>query len=167
MFVTVFAKGIEPKVVGSGFGQEVEAGREGFDFVEFVLDEAVGGFDVGLPGVSGRGDGGMEQAGHGLNGGGESTVVTSLDAADKLGAIVGLKMAILQNHPAVLKMVNQQLRKEGGARQGALLGVGQEMQAADHLAGGVLDQGQAEAADLRPHLGNIVEVFGIDVDLFK
>ena len=93
ILVAIFAEGVKPEQVGGGIGEEVGAGGEGFDFVELILDEAVHGFHVGLPGVSRGRDGLVEQAGDGLDGLGEGAVVAGLDTADELAAIVGLEAA--------------------------------------------------------------------------
>ena len=47
--------------------EEVLAAAEGFNFVEFVFDEPMGGFDVGLVGVSSRGDGVVLEAWDGFD----------------------------------------------------------------------------------------------------
>ena len=91
LLVTVFAEGVKPEQVRGGLGEEVGAGGEGFDLVELILDEAVDGFDIGLPGVGRGRDGLMEQAGDGLDGMGKGAVVAGLGAADELAAVVGLK----------------------------------------------------------------------------
>ena len=57
-----------------------------------------------------------------------------------------------------MEVLEQQTGKQGGAGQGTFLGVPEELQAADDLAGGVLDQGQTEATNLGPELRDVVEV---------
>src|SRR3990167_2926912 len=64
-------------------------------------------------------------------------------------------------------MLEQQTGKQGGAGQGTFLGVTEELQAADDFAGGVLDQGQTEAANLGPELRDVVEVLGVQVHLLE
>ena len=93
LFVAVFAEGVKPEQVGGGFGEEVGAGGEGLDFVELILDEAVDGFDVGLPGVGRGRDGLMQQPADGLHGLRKGAVVAGLGAADELAAVVGLEAA--------------------------------------------------------------------------
>ena len=93
VFVAVFAEGVKPEQVGGGLGEEVGAGGEGFDLVELILDEAVNGFDIGLPGVGRGRDGLMEQAGDGLDGLGKGAVGVGLGAADELAAVIGLQAA--------------------------------------------------------------------------
>ena len=44
---------VEVELIERGFGEEVGAAGESFQFVELALDEAVGGFDVALEGVGG------------------------------------------------------------------------------------------------------------------
>ena len=158
VFVAVFAEGVKPEVVGGGFGEEVGAGREGFDLVELILDEAVGGFDIGLPGVGGGRDGWRQQAGDGLDGLGEGAVLAGRHTADERTAVIGLEAAADQVHAAVLEVLEQEAGKEGRASQGAFLGVAEEVQATHDLAGGVLDPGQTEAANRGPQLRDIVEV---------
>ena len=51
----VGADEVAVELVGGGLGEEVGAGREGFDFEELVFDEAVDGLDIALVSVSGWG----------------------------------------------------------------------------------------------------------------
>ena len=53
-FVGIPATGIEPKIIGSGLVEEIGASLKGFHLIELILDQTVGGFVVGLPGVSAR-----------------------------------------------------------------------------------------------------------------
>ncbi|PJB62278.1 MAG: hypothetical protein CO096_26020, partial [Armatimonadetes bacterium CG_4_9_14_3_um_filter_66_14] len=57
------------------------------------------------------------------------------------------------------------LDEERGIAETALAGVGDILQPADDLSDGVLDQWQVEALDLRPELGNVVQVLGIHAEL--
>jgi len=54
----------------------------------------VSGFDVGLVGVSGRGDGLMEEAWGCLEGAGEGASVFGVPRADELRAVVGLEAGL-------------------------------------------------------------------------
>lgn len=166
-FITVLAGDVEPKVVSGGFSQEVGAVKEGFDLVEFIFDQAVSGFHISLPSMGAGRNGLMSQAGDGFEGLGKGAWVFGLPAADEFGAIVGLKAALLEVNSAVLEVVDQDLPKEAGVGQRAFLGVGDEMESADDLAGGILHAGEIELADLGPQFGNVYQVFGIDASLLK
>lgn len=52
-FMGVGPSQVEVELIERGFGEEVGAAGESFQFVELALDEAVGGFDVALEGVGG------------------------------------------------------------------------------------------------------------------
>ena len=93
VFIAIRAQGIKPEQVGGGLGEEVGARGEGFDFVELILDEAMNGLHIGLPGVRRGRDGLVEQAGDGLHGLRKGAVVAGLHTADKLAAVIGLKAA--------------------------------------------------------------------------
>lgn len=69
---------------------------EGFDFVQFVLDEAVGAFNVGLVGVSSRGNGMVLEAWDGFNAQGEGTGTFGVPGTDKLRSVIGLESAVFE-----------------------------------------------------------------------
>src|SRR3990172_7526898 len=95
-FGAIAPGGIKPDLVAGGFGEEVGACGELLDFIEFVLNEAVDGFDVGLPGMCGRGDGVMAHAADGLHGLRKGTGGLGVPSADELTAIVGLNPAVAE-----------------------------------------------------------------------
>jgi hypothetical protein len=64
-------------------------------------------------------------------------------------------------------VIDNPLGKQGGTAEGAFLGVGKHLQAADHISCGVLDLGQVQSSDLGPEFWDIFEILGIDIDLFK
>lgn len=64
-------------------------------------------------------------------------------------------------------MVDDDFGKEGGIDEGSFLSIGEELEPADDLTGGILDGGEVQAAYLGPEFGDIVEVFGIETGLFK
>lgn len=166
-FTGVLAGDIEPPVVDGGFVQEVNAAVEGFDLVELILDQAVDGFDVGLPAMGARRNEVVGTSGVVVDGAGEVAVVAGVPATDELRSVVGLPAARVQPGSPVGQMSQQHLGEEGGAVDGPFLGVGDEHQAAGDIPGRVLDQRQMEAADLGVQLGDIVEVFGVQIDLLK
>jgi hypothetical protein len=50
----VFAEVVVEELIGVGLSEEVGGGAKGFDGEKLVLDGAVEGFDVGVPGGAGR-----------------------------------------------------------------------------------------------------------------
>src|SRR5208283_1562797 len=52
---TVFAGGVVPELVGSGFGEEIGFGREDLSLEQFGFDGVVNAFDVGVGVGAGRG----------------------------------------------------------------------------------------------------------------
>jgi hypothetical protein len=99
-FVAIWSSYIEPQGVGSGFLEEVLPAGEGFNFVEFVFDEPMGGFDVGLVGVGSRGDGVVLEAWDGFYDQGKQTWTASVPGADKLRSVIGLESAVFELNAA-------------------------------------------------------------------
>ena len=64
-------------------------------------------------------------------------------------------------------MIEDEVSKEGGTGQGALLGESDELKAADHFPTGVLDVGQSQTTNLRPELRDVLEILGIEIHLFE
>lgn len=166
LLVRVRACEVEPELVGEGFVEEVGEAAEGLDLVELVLDEAVSGLDVGLVGVGAGRDGVVSGAGV-LDGPGEGAVVLGVPGADELRAVVGLEAATVELDAAGGEVLGEPFDPEGRVSQGAFEGVGEELRAADDITGGVLHEGQTMPLDLRPQLGDVVEVLGVDVDLLE
>ncbi len=142
-FVGVGSDEVEVELIDAGFGEEVAAAAESFQVVELVLDKPMDGFDVTLIGVGGGRDAlglEMEEAeGAGETGAG----AVRLEGVDKLAAVVGLPDEIFQIQPAGLELRRDAVGAQGVGPRGAPLGEGEELQAAAHFAGGVLDEGQA------------------------
>ena len=136
---------IEVELVGMDFGEEVTAALEEFQIEELVFFEAVDGFDVALEGVSGRGNTDMLAV---AESGGE--------IAFELAAVVGLPSQIAQRDAVAMQMLLNARGENGAGGSRALFSEGPEQQAAAHIAGGVLDGGQAQSLSLRPVVGDVV-----------
>ena len=158
---------IEPEGIGGSLRQEVLPGGERFHLIQLIFNQAVGRFQIGLPGVGPWRDGLMREAGHRFDRAGEGAVVASIPGADEFAAVIRLDAAALQADTALLEVRQQTLRKEGGIGQGALLGVGEELEAADDLAGGILDLREPILTDLGPEFGDVGEHFGVQVELLE
>jgi len=146
--------------------EKVGKAVEAFDLVELVLDEAVSGLNIGLVGVGPGRDGVVGGAGV-VDGLGESAVVLGVPRADELRAVVSLDTTVVELDATGGEVLGEVLDPEGRVGQGAFEGVGEELGAADDITGGVLHEGQAMTLDLRPQLGDVVEIFGVDVDLLE
>ena len=166
-FVGVGPGDVEPEVIEGGFSEEALCAGEAFDLVELVLDEAVGGFDVCLPGMGCCWNGGVSQSGHAADGFGEATLAFGVPGAYELDAVVGLYSGVFQVHPAGKQVGQEDLCEEGSIAEGSFVGKGNELHAADDLSGGVLDCGESQASYLGPELWDIIEVFGVHTGLLK
>src|SRR5713101_3653078 len=98
--VTILSGDVEPKIVSCGFGQKVSPRTEVFDFIELIFDQAVHGFDVGLPAVGARRDGVMTEAAHLSDRLSKSAIGFGLPVTDELAAIIGLEARVLELHAA-------------------------------------------------------------------
>ena len=87
--------------------------------------------------------------------------------AFELTAVVGLPDQIAERDAVAIQVLLDARSEDGAGRGAALFGESPEQQAAANVAGGVLDDGQAEPLGLRPVVGDIVEILGIGADLLK
>ncbi|MDD4857080.1 MAG: hypothetical protein PHD74_03130 [Candidatus Krumholzibacteria bacterium] len=88
--VGVWSREVEEELVRVRLGEEVRSVGDGFDLIELAFHEAVDGFDVGLPGIGGGGDGGVDLAGDALDGFGIGAGSLCEDVTDVLCAVIGL-----------------------------------------------------------------------------
>ena len=136
---------IEVELVGVDLGQEVAAALEVFQIEELVFFETVDGFDVALESVSGR----------------RNTDMLAVPESGRkipfeLAAVVGLPGQIAQRDAVATQMLLDARGEDGAGGSRTLFGEGPEQQAAAHIAGGVLDRGQAQSLSLGPVVGDIV-----------
>ena len=124
---------IEIELVGVDLGEEISTARERFQVEELVFFEAVDGFDVALVGVGGRRDADVLAVAESFG-----------KVALELPAVVGLPDQIAEGDAAAIQMLLDAGSEDGAGRSGSLLGESPEQQAAADVAGGVLNDGQAE-----------------------
>jgi hypothetical protein len=136
---------IEVELVGVDLGQEVAAALEEFQIEELIFFEAMDGFDVALEGVSGGGNADML-----------ADAKSCGEMAFELTAVVGLPSQIAERDTVAMQMLLDARGENGAGGSRALFSEGPEQQAAAHIAGGVLDRGQAQSLSLRPVVGDIV-----------
>lgn len=86
---------------------------------------------------------------------------------DEFAAVVGLPGYVAQDDAAAIEVALDAEGEEFTGLGGAQGSVGEELQAAADLAGGVLDGGQAARLHLGPIMRDIVEVLGVGGDLLE
>jgi hypothetical protein len=163
--VAVGASQVEVELVDGGLGQEVGAAGEALQVEELVLDEAVDGFDVALVGVSGGRDADVLAVSQ--RGGEARGLAVAVVGAGELGAVVGLPGQVAEVDAVGGEVALHTRGEELAGAGGAASGEGEEEQPAAHLAGGVLDERQAQALGLRPVVRDIFEVFGVGRELLE
>ncbi len=167
VLVGVGAGVVKEEWIGGDFGEEVGAVVERLDGKAFVFDEAVEGFHNALVGVGRWGDRAMGRMRMVLDPLGERAGALLKPETDELAAVVGLDRNGMRSHPADLQVAEDAVGKRRGTGEGTLLSIGQEGQAADHVAGGVLATRQAEAGHGGPIVGDIEQIFGIYIELLE
>jgi len=163
LFVTVRPGDIEVVPVKGEFLPEVVFGAEGFPVKELVFHETMNGFDITLPGMGFDGDvvvAGTEDFDEGR----EPAVLFMLQ---ELGTVVGLPFERLEVHPMPSQVGADPFGEQAAIGLAEFIGVAGEGQAADDLAGGVLELRQAETGHLWPILRDIVEVLAVGRELLK
>jgi hypothetical protein len=138
-FVRVGASQVEVELIEGRLAQELGAAAEGFQVEELVLDEAVDGLHVALKGVGGGRDAVVlgAEVGDGRREVGARAM--GLEFADELSAVVGLPSDVAQVDAAALQVRLDALREEFAGLGGTSGSVSEELQAAAHLASGVLN----------------------------
>jgi len=165
--VGIGASQVEVELVEGNLGHELGAAAESFQVEELVFDEAVDGLDIALIGVGAGRDALVLGAEEGDGGGEVGARAVGLEFADEFAAVVGLPGDIAQVDAAALQVSLDALGEQGAGLGRALGSVSEELQATAHLAGGVLDEGQAARLHLRPVVRDIVEVLGVGGDLLE
>ena len=165
LLVGVGPSQVEVELIEGSFGQEVGAAGEGFEIEEFILDEAVDGFDIGLVGVSGGRDAEVltiaESRREAFSAG------TAALPTDELAAVVGLPDQVAQADAEAFEVALDASGEDLAGGSAAGLGEGQKEQATADLAGRVLHDGQMEGLGLGPVGGNFIEVLGVGGDLLE
>lgn len=161
---TVFAGGVVPELVGSGFGQEVGFGRKDLGVKQFGFDGGMNTFDIGVGVGAGRWieavfglifllDGQMEALGSVMNG-----------IAIEFDAQIGGEDDLRSIDAVVFEVLEKAVDGEGGVGFGKFVAIGQELGAAGKFADGVLETRQAVGLHLGPVEGNVGEIFDIHLE---
>src|SRR3990172_4790597 len=87
--------------------------------------------------------------------------------SQELGAVVGLPGDVREVDAAALQVGLNTLREQGAGLGGAVGGIGEKLQAAADLAGGVLHRRQAAPLHWRPVARDVVEILGVGGDLLE
>jgi hypothetical protein len=164
----VFPEVVVEELVGVGFAEKFGASAEGFDGIEFILDGAVKGFDVGVPGGAARGNAFVadaEVAQNALEGGRLEGFLAG--GADEFGPVVRLDAQALEGDAVAAEVLEEISGKGGGVRGVVGGGEGDERGAGAHVASGELVAGQAFGGGSGPILGDVGEILDIDLDLFE
>ena len=140
-----------------------------FEVEELCLDPFVEGFDVGLVVLLAGGDvavGGAKQVAHDVA---EAAVSFDLAlGAGVLRAVVGLHDGALARVSAAAKVLEHGGGEDAGVAFGELVGEAQEGGAGFDVASGVLEADKLLVAGHLLHIvGNVVEVFGVDLELLE
>jgi len=141
-FREVWAGEVPPGLVGSDFAEEVGSGAEGFEIEEFVLNEAMGAFDIGVSIWSRRRQKAMGDA-LTFDEGVEAAFSEASFVAAEFGAVVGADDGGSEVNGEVAEMVNDAFNGQDGVGSGEFIGIVDEDGAGFDIAGGVLIARQA------------------------
>jgi hypothetical protein len=131
---------VEIELVKGSLGHEFGTVVESFQSKELILDEARNGLDVALIGVSAGRDALVLRAEESDGVGEVRTGAVGLQLADELAAVVGLPGHVPQVDAPAPEMLLHALGEEFAGLGGASGSVSEELEAAAHVAGGVLDR---------------------------
>lgn len=164
---TVFAGGVVPELVGSGFGKEIGFGGEDLSVKQFGFDSVVNAFDVGVGIRAGR----RIKAVLGVMFLFDSPVKAADLIVDGVAIVFGAEVGgdddLGSVDAVVFEMGEEAIHGEGGVSFGEFIAVGQELGAARKFADGVLEAGQAIGLHLRPIEGKVCEIFDIHLEAGK
>jgi hypothetical protein len=160
-FAPVGADQIKIMPVGGDLVPEVGGAGEGFTVEELILDEAMDGFDVALPGIAFRRDVTVigPQSAHGRG------QALFLFVFEELRAVIGLPDQACQIDTMAGQVNGKLFGQEGGVGFGQFVGIAGEAGATNRFAGSILKAREFEAGHRKPVVRDVLKVFGIGREL--